>query len=455
MAGYFALARLSLVAGGVDAVTPVIWLPGGFALVALLTLGRSLWPSVFFGALLAYSEATGQVALSATIAAGHVAEAYVGAALVDRVAGGALVFRRADTVFRFLAIVTLASTPGAAAVGAITRIVGGLAAWSDLTLLWVTCWLGQMAGIFVLSPVLALWSIGPFDRARWLKVAEGAVVLACLAAMGGVVFGGRLPAGIRDAPLEFLCVPLLLWGAVRSGRRETALAILLLSVVAVWGTLQGFGPFARENRGESVLLVQAYVSVMAITGVVLAAAIAEHREAEAQLRELATTDPLTGLANYRRLIEVLRAEIARSNRTRRPFAVLFLDMNGLKRINDRYGHLVGSRALTRVADTLRTSTRTIDTPARFGGDEFAVVLPETAADGGQIVLRRICDRLASDTDKPVLSVSGGVAVCPRDGDSPTLLLRAADKLLYEAKSRSAAERRAAAKADTEKTGTLF
>jgi diguanylate cyclase (GGDEF)-like protein len=132
-------------------------------------------------------------------------------------------------------------------------------------------------------------------------------------------------------------------------------------------------------------------------------------------------------------------------------------MNGLKRINDRHGHLVGSRALSRVAETLRTSSRSIDTPARFGGDEFAIVLPETGEEGGHVVLKRVCDKLAADTDRPRISVSGGVAVFPRDGDSPTLLLRAADKLLYEAKSRGAPERKSstASRQTVEKTGTLF
>jgi diguanylate cyclase (GGDEF)-like protein len=158
--------------------------------------------------------------------------------------------------------------------------------------------------------------------------------------------------------------------------------------------------------------------------------------------------------NYRRLLEVLRAEIARSQRTKRPFAVLFVDMNGLKRINDKHGHLVGSRALCRLADTLRRSCRNTDTPARYGGDEFAIVLPETGDEGGRLVLRRVCDRLAADNDKPAVSVTGGVAVYPRDGESPTLLLRAADQVLYRAKSELAA-RRTAVKPETLKTGTLF
>jgi diguanylate cyclase (GGDEF)-like protein len=169
-------------------------------------------------------------------------------------------------------------------------------------------------------------------------------------------------------------------------------------------------------------------------GVVLAAVVSQQRHAEARLQELASTDPLTGLANYRRLIDVLKVEIARSGRTGRPFAVLFLDMDGLKKINDRHGHLVGSRALTRVGDALRRSCRAIDTPSRYGGDEFAVVLPETGDEGGAAVLKRVGDRLAADPDRPQLSVSGGVAVYPRDGDSPTMLLRAAGRTLYEAKA---------------------
>jgi diguanylate cyclase (GGDEF)-like protein len=132
-------------------------------------------------------------------------------------------------------------------------------------------------------------------------------------------------------------------------------------------------------------------------------------------------------------VHVLEVEIQRSQRTGRPFSVLFLDVDRLKKINDRHGHLVGSRALCRLADALRASSRVIDTGARFGGDEFALILPETGATAARQVARRVVDRLGKDGEKPAVSVSVGVAVFPDQGSSVATLLNAADTALYDAK----------------------
>jgi PAS domain S-box-containing protein len=122
---------------------------------------------------------------------------------------------------------------------------------------------------------------------------------------------------------------------------------------------------------------------------VIAEDVTRQRELEDRLRRQAASDSLTGLANYRHLVDVLDSEIKRSKRTNREFAMLFFDLDGLKRINDRYGHMIGSQALCRLADVLSSCCRDIDTPARFGGDEFALILPETDAEAANLVAHRI------------------------------------------------------------------
>ncbi len=158
--------------------------------------------------------------------------------------------------------------------------------------------------------------------------------------------------------------------------------------------------------------------------------LTERKNAEEKVQLLAVTDPLTGLGNYRRLVEALDAEVKRTGRTGRPFAVLLLDLDQLKKINDRYGHLIGSQALCRLAEVLRVFCRAIDTAARYGGDEFAVILPETTAAAARLVASRIRSRLATDSLQPLFSASIGVAVYPQDGQTIEALLRTADRELY-------------------------
>jgi diguanylate cyclase (GGDEF)-like protein len=177
-----------------------------------------------------------------------------------------------------------------------------------------------------------------------------------------------------------------------------------------------------------VLMVSSYV-------VVLGGTLLDNAQLFDQVSHLAASDSLTGLANHRQLLEVMESEIQRSRRTGRSFAILLFDLDGLKKINDRYGHLTGTRAIERLGVVLRNTSRAIDTPARYGGDEFALVLPESSAREADQAATRICERLLQDGQEPSISVSVGQAVYPADGTSIEQLLSAADIVLYKMKGR--------------------
>ena len=168
---------------------------------------------------------------------------------------------------------------------------------------------------------------------------------------------------------------------------------------------------------------------------IIAVDVTEQRTLEDHLRHQASSDSLTGLGNHRRLFEVLQAEICRSNRTTREFSLMLLDLDGLKAINDQFGHVAGDRALCRVAQILRDCCRAIDVAARHGGDEFALVLPETGMAAATLVAQRICELLDKEAETPALSVSIGIASHPKDAETIGTLLYAADKALYAMKDK--------------------
>jgi diguanylate cyclase (GGDEF)-like protein/PAS domain S-box-containing protein len=195
--------------------------------------------------------------------------------------------------------------------------------------------------------------------------------------------------------------------------------------------------FKRRNRIFDVTLEPFRDAQNAIIGCLgLAVDISERKKSEEEIRYQATHDGLTGLATYREFFHSLERELLRAARTQRPFALLLLDLDDLKGINDHLGHLAGNRALKRLARVLKENCRASDLAARFGGDEFAVLLIDSdAAMAEQVADRaRIC--LREQPQLPLLSVSIGLAVYPRDACSAQDLFEIADKRLYHSKKSS-------------------
>jgi diguanylate cyclase (GGDEF)-like protein len=190
---------------------------------------------------------------------------------------------------------------------------------------------------------------------------------------------------------------------------------------------------AREPRFERATLNVLQTAIEA-------AAIALDNGVRMQRAEaLSVTDDLTQLYNSRYLAQVLRRETKRATRSGRPLSLLFIDLDGFKSINDKHGHLFGSRALVEAASVIRASARETDIVARFGGDEFALVLPDTGSDGAFFVGERIREKIAawvflqSIGLNISLTVSVGVATLPDVASSAEQLIQAADEAMYAVK----------------------
>lgn len=431
---YFVAGKLGLKLAFVNASATALWPCTGITLTAFLLLGYRVWPAILVGAFLVNLTTAGTLTTSLCIAIGNTLEGVTGSYLVTRFAGGVRAFQKAQDIFKFAFLGGMVSSTVSATIGVTSLALTGFADWSSYTSVWSTWWLGDSVGAVIVTPLVLLWRENP--RLNWSRkqILELVFLFFGLLFTAWIVYGGHFHSTLKNYPLEYLCIPFLVWAAFRFGRRKAATAVCALAAVATWGTIHGYGPFSRESQNTSLLLLQAFMGIMAISSLALAAEVTEHNRAVEQVRQLAVSDPLTGLANYRRLLDALASEIKRFGRTQRPFAVLILDLDGLKTINDLHGHLVGSRALCRLANILQLQSRGIDTAARYGGDEFVLVLPETESEAARQVARRICDRLANDPEQPPISASIGAAIYPHDGSTVEELLSAADRALYRQKA---------------------
>lgn len=285
---YFVAAKLSLKLAFLHVSASPVWPPAGIALAAILLLGYRVWPAIFAGAFLVNLTTAGNVFTSFGIATGNTLEALAGAGLMHRFAGGAQVFDRAQNVFKF-ALVVLISTLVSPTIGLTSLALAGYANWANYGAIWLTWWLGDATGDFIVAPLLILWFAAParrWDRAALLEVI---LLFLLLFALGQLVFGGWLPLSSRNYPIASICGPIVIWTAFRFTQRETATGIFILSALAVWGTLHGYGPFALENANESLLTLQASTAILIITAMALAAGMAERRRAEAALEQQRAT----------------------------------------------------------------------------------------------------------------------------------------------------------------------
>lgn len=241
-------------------------------------------------------------------------------------------------------------------------------------------------------------------------------------------------AAADDVQLSAIYLVPILSAAYRWGR-----ALSVTTAVAAAAAWYFNSDFAQLGGTASYAVIAWNAFSRLAIYVVLAVVVDQLRRQHLEVQRLANTDELTGLANARRFRAELGAEMVRAGRYGRPLALLLVDCDDLKLVNDGHGHGDGNRVLREVGRLIARTVRGPDLAARWGGDEFAVLQPEGTLDGARVLAERIRQavrglQLSSSKGQPIpLSVSIGIAVSPAMGQTEESLFAAADHGLYEAK----------------------
>jgi len=341
---YVVAGKLALQLAFVHPSATAVWPPTGIAIAAVLLLGWRVWPGIFLGAFVVNLTTAGSAVSSLGIALGNTLEALVAAYLANRFANGRRAFERPQHVFKFV-LAALVGTAVSATIGVLSLTLTGYAAWSGAAPIWLTWWLGDAAGALIVAPlVILLWTRpelpwGPRPR----RSLEAILLAAALVLTGWVVFGGDLWFSAERYPIAFVTLPVLAWAAVRFGPLGSVSATFVMSGIAVWGTLLGYGPFARSDENESLLLLQSFMGVAAVTSMAFAAAVLDEWRAGETLRD--------SEERFRATFEqapVGVAQVARDGRW--------------LRVNQRLCEMLGYTRAELLARTFRDVTFTADQP---------------------------------------------------------------------------------------------
>jgi PAS domain S-box-containing protein len=281
---YFLAAKIGLSLASLNASVSPVWPPTGVAIAMGLWLGYRTIPGVLAGALLANYLLTDVTLFTAVgISAGNTLEAVMAIYLVRRFIGSRNPFERAIDVLRFVVFAAFLSTAVSATIGVFALCVSGAAQWQSFGWLWLTWWSGDGVGALVVTPLILNWTEKPTERWRGWRLAEATLLFALVLLLSATVYTNLLPRTATARPWGHVIIPVLLWAAFRFGPRGVAIAIALLSSIAIWGTVHGYGGFAMYGKNEALLFLQAYIGNYAITTLSLAGLVNERKRADRHL----------------------------------------------------------------------------------------------------------------------------------------------------------------------------
>jgi len=270
---YLVVAHLGLQVHAVNNYATLVWPATGIALAAMLLWGFRFWPSITLGALVAnlWNGATVPVALA--IAVGNTLEAVIAAKLLLRIPGFRPSLDRLTDVLGLVGFAAIFSSAVSATIGVSSLVVGGILPAARFGATWQAWWLGDAIGALVIAPLILTWRFPPGRVIGGRRIAEAAALALLLVLMALMIFevAEQAPGGLLG--------PLLVWAAIRFEQRGASGAIFILSVIAVWATVRGHGPYAGGTVEDDLFRLQAFMALNASTFLVLGTVTSERRRA--------------------------------------------------------------------------------------------------------------------------------------------------------------------------------
>ena len=447
---YYLFAKFGLwIAPFVHGSVSAIWPASGLAIAVLVLFGKRYWPGVLLGAFWAsLGMVPTYVALMFGI--GDTFAALSACFLLNRVASFRPHLDRVSSIIRL----TMFAAPLAAFISASVG-AGALVFWHILPVdrglsAWLVWWLGDMMGDLVVAPALMVGYANRLHKPILAQLLEMAGLLTLMFLLLGASHLHWFDIANFD-PQFLLLFPFVVWAALRLGLVGTAVTILAGAALAVALVLGEARLANTQVPYEVVANLQILLTIMSVPGLLIAAALTEHKRAENRFEHLASHDGLTGLANRNALLGELNYAVTQALRRGTEVALLYMDLDRFKNINDTLGHAMGDALLQEFAQRIRNSVRQEDFVARIGGDEFTVLLQgEFAIQSAATVAQKILDAMRL----PVLLqgheyvVSGSIGIATFDGgvsdaqlteqtDLSLELMRQADTAMYRAKRHAA------------------
>jgi signal transduction histidine kinase len=321
-AAYLIAARLGLAFDAVAGFATLVWPPTGIAIAALVLRGPGLWPGILIGAFVANLLAGASVPVALGIAIGNTLEAVAGAWLLRRIPNFSTTLETVQSAIGIIAV-SMCSTLISASVGVTSLFIGHVIVQSGIRGAWRSWWIGDMVGALLITPIILVWASAPRARFRASRTELVTLAMAVIVISVMTFFGDHVPVLATPFHQTDVLYAVLIWAALRFGQRGATTVTLSVSAMAIAATTLGHGPFVEAQLSQSLLSLQTFMAIIAVTLLVLGATICERRIAygeaerahiEAQGANLAKSEflavmshelrtPLNAIAGYAQLLE--------------------------------------------------------------------------------------------------------------------------------------------------------